>query len=74
MPNTPSLYGAGASAFCINQAATREDARDIELFMNAVGIVFQVNENQIDAVTGVSGSGPAYVFMFIEALADGGVK
>ena len=74
MPNTPSKVGAGASGFCLSQNATEDDAKSIELLLNSVGLAVQVNEGQLDAVTGVSGSGPAYVFLLIEAMADGGVK
>lgn len=74
MPNTPSKIGAGASGFCLGTKATQDDADSVKLMMESVGVACQVTEGQLDAVTGVSGSGPAYVFMFIEALADGGVK
>ena len=73
MPNTPSLVGAGASGFALADEATEADAAWIEQLLGAVGVAVRVNEYQLDAVTGVSGSGPAYVFMIIEALADGGV-
>lgn len=74
MPNTPSKVGAGASGFCLGTRATQEDADTVELLMNSVGLSYQVTEKQLDAVTGVSGSGPAYIFLMIEAMADGGVK
>lgn len=73
MPNTPSLVGAGASAYCCGQAVREADEADLRTILAAVGEVIAVPEYQMDAVTGVSGSGPAYVFLFIEALADGGV-
>ena len=73
MPNTPSLVGEGASAYCGADEVTDEDYRSIESMLSSVGVTFQVNESQMDAVTGLSGSGPAYVCMIIEALADGGV-
>ena len=73
MPNTPSLVGAGASAFCVAPNVTDEDVAWIEKLLRGVGLVVQVSEPQIDAVTGLSGSGPAYVCLVIEALADGGV-
>ena len=74
MPNTPSKVGAGASGFSLGSRATKEDADTVELLMDSVGLSYEVTEKQLDAVTGVSGSGPAYVFLMIEAMADGGVK
>ena len=74
MPNTPSLLGVGAGAFSMSDGARKEDSKTVELVMNSVGISYEVPERLMDAVTGLSGSGPAYVYMFIEALADGGCK
>ena len=73
MPNTPSLVGAGASAYCTAEGATDEDGQWIEQALSGVGVVARVAESQMDAVTGLSGSGPAYVCLVIEALPDGGV-
>ena len=73
MPNTPALVLAGASAFCTNDSAGEEDAVLARGIFSSVGVCLQVNESLLDAVTGLSGSGPAYVFAFIEALTDGGV-
>ena len=73
MPNTPSLVGAGASAFCVGSAVTEQDTKAVQAMLSSVGQVFPVSEYQLDAVTGLSGSGPAYVCLIIEALADGGV-
>ena len=73
MPNTPSLVGAGASAYCAAGAVTKTDREWIEQALSGVGTVACVNESQMDAVTGLSGSGPAYICLVIEALADGGV-
>jgi len=73
MPNTPSLIAAGAAAFCCGPQVTAADAEAVERLFTAVGLVARVPEHQMDAVTAVSGSGPAYVFLIIEALADGGV-
>jgi pyrroline-5-carboxylate reductase len=73
MPNTPALIGAGAAGICRGRHATAEDeAFALQLF-GAVGCVEVVTEAMLDAVTGVSGSGPAYVYMLIEAMAEGGV-
>jgi len=73
MPNTPALVGSSASAFAVGGTATREDAALVQSLLSAVGIAMEVKEKLLDAVTGLSGSGPAYGFMMIEALADGGV-
>jgi pyrroline-5-carboxylate reductase len=73
MPNTPALVGAGASGFALGKSATAEDGELAKKLLSAVGIAMQVKESLLDAVTGLSGSGPAYVYQFIEALSDGGV-
>ncbi len=74
MPNTPSLIGQGASAYCLGALATEEDAVMAERLLQSVGQVVRVEEKLMDAVTGVSGSGPAYVYTMIEAMSDAGVK
>ncbi|MCL5098074.1 MAG: pyrroline-5-carboxylate reductase, partial [Candidatus Omnitrophica bacterium] len=73
MPNTPALVGAAASAFALGKSATAEDGRLARQLFSSVGIAFQVKEHMLDAVTGLSGSGPAYVYLMIEAMSDGGV-
>lgn len=73
MPNTPSLVGEGASAYCVAPGVTPADIDSLEAMLGSVGYVTPIAESQFDAVTGLSGSGPAYVFIIIEALADGGV-
>lgn len=73
MPNTPSLIGAGAAAISAGSAAGEEDLAWAEAVLGAVGVVVRVPERQLDAVTGLSGSGPAYVFLVAEALAEAGV-
>jgi pyrroline-5-carboxylate reductase len=74
MPNTPVQVGAGAVAFSRGSRATSDHAALVEQLFNAGGICLEVTEPQLDAVTGLSGSGPAYVCLIIEALADGGVR
>lgn len=73
MPNTPCLVGHGASAFALGENATGDDSRIVERMLSTVGIAVAVPEKLLDAVTGLSGSGPAYVYQIIEALSDGGV-
>jgi pyrroline-5-carboxylate reductase len=73
MPNTPALAGESASAFAPGKLATKEDTQTALKLLSSVGYACQVKESLLDAVTGLSGSGPAYVCVMIEALADGGV-
>jgi pyrroline-5-carboxylate reductase len=73
MPNTPALVGLGASAVAAGSSATEDDLAWAESILGAVGIVERVEERLLDAVTGLSGSGPAYVFVVAEALIDAGV-
>lgn len=73
MPNTPATVGAGMSAIALGQYATSEHRDQAKTIFEAVGAVVEVPESQMDAVTGLSGSGPAYVALMVEALADGGV-
>ena len=73
MPNTPAQVLAGASAMCPGSRTERADLALVRELFEAVGIVQAVEEKHMDAVTGLSGSGPAYVMLFIEALADGAV-
>jgi len=73
MPNTPALVGTGAAAFSRGSKATVKDAALAAKLLGAVGTADEVPERLLDAVTGLSGSGPAYVYTVIEAMADGGV-
>ena len=73
MPNTPALVGEGASGFARGRRATAIDAKLTAQVLGAVGLAVEVPEQLINAVTGLSGSGPAYGFQIIEALSDGGV-
>jgi pyrroline-5-carboxylate reductase len=74
MPNTPCLVGQSASGYCLGPYATSADGESVRQMLAAVGRAFEVDEKLLDAVTGLSGSGPAFVYVFIEALADGGVR
>jgi pyrroline-5-carboxylate reductase len=73
MPNTPSLVGAGATAICGNAQTDASDRSDASSLFESVGFAWEADaENLLDAVTGLSGSGPGYVFLFLEALIDAG--
>ena len=74
MPNTPALVGAAATAVSPGRNATADDLAVAKAVFDAVGITVVLEESQLDAVTGLSGSGPAYIFLILEALADAGVK
>ncbi len=74
MPNTPLLVGKGMSAIACGTTVLEDDRKFVFGLFGAVGQVIEVEEKLMDAVTALSGGGPAYVFTFIEALADGGVK
>lgn len=73
MPNTPCLIGAGASALAAGNQVDESDIEMIKRFLDCVGIVVEIAEDLMDSVTGLSGSGPAYVFTLIESMIDGAV-
>jgi pyrroline-5-carboxylate reductase len=74
MPNTPALVDAAATAIARGEHASESDLEDAKRIFDAIGITVVLDESQLDAVTGLSGSGPAYVFLILEALSDAGVK
>lgn len=74
MPSTPCLVSEGAIGFCLSQSASKDDAKLVRTFFESVGMTFEIPEYQMDALTGLSGSGPAFVYIIIEALSDAGVK
>lgn len=74
MPNTPALVGEGMTALCANARVTEAERKEVGSLCGAFGKVLEVQERLFDAVTAVSGSSPAYVFMFIEAMADAAVS
>ncbi|KAK9125098.1 hypothetical protein Scep_013944 [Stephania cephalantha] len=73
MPNTPAAVGQAASVMSLGETATEEDGDLIASLFGAIGKTWRADEKLFDAVTGLSGSGPAYIYLAIEALADGGV-
>jgi len=73
MPNTPALVSKGLIAFAVSPQVSGEKAAKLETMLKGAGAVDRISENYLNAVTGLSGSGPAFVYLFIEALADGGV-
>jgi pyrroline-5-carboxylate reductase len=74
MPNTPCLIGASAAGYSPGEGVSDDDLALVDRLFNAVGKAFRLPESQLDAVTGLSGSGPAFVYLMIEALSDGGVR
>jgi pyrroline-5-carboxylate reductase len=74
MPNTPCLVGLGATALCRGSHATHDQLQVVQALFAAVGEALEVEEKHMDAVTALSGSGPAYVYLMIEAMSDAGVK
>jgi pyrroline-5-carboxylate reductase len=74
MPNTPCLVDAGATAIAAGEHASEKDLADAEALFKSVGQAVVLPESALDAVTGLSGSGPVYIYMVIEAMIDGGVK
>jgi pyrroline-5-carboxylate reductase len=74
MPNTAAMVGRSATALAMDSDVTRTDITTAERLFSAVGEIFNISEGQLDAVTGLSGSGPAFVYLVMEALSDGGVS
>ncbi|XP_043698702.1 pyrroline-5-carboxylate reductase-like [Telopea speciosissima] len=73
MPNTPAAVGEAASVMSLGETATKEDGELVATMFGAIGKIWTANEKLFDAITGLSGSGPAYIFLAIDAMADGGV-
>jgi pyrroline-5-carboxylate reductase len=73
MPNTPLFVGEGCSTYSLNSLCSSRDKETIEYIFNSVGISFEISESQMNAATGLSGSGPAFVYTIIEAFAEAGV-
>ncbi len=74
MPNTPAMAGEGVMAACRNSRVTQAQWEEIMRMLSCLGLAEEVREDQMDAVTGLSGSSPAFAFLFLEALADAGVR
>lgn len=74
MPNTPMQVGEGCTVYAAGSYIVQQDLEKVHLMLNSLGIAHQVPESMINAVSGVSGCGPAFVYTIIEALADGAVK
>jgi pyrroline-5-carboxylate reductase len=74
MPNTPCLIGVGAAGFCCSASVRAEEKELVRKLLSSIGLAFEVGEHLLDAVTGLSGSGPAFIYQVIEALSDGGVR
>lgn len=74
MPNTPAIVNQGCSVFVRGTNATQNDADTTQTLLKSIGTSEEITEDMMDAVTALSGSGPAYVFVMIEALADGAVN
>lgn len=73
MPNTPATIGQGVSVYACNREVNDQDRKNVERIFNAVGLVRELNEASLDAVTALSGSGPAYVFELIQGLTEAGI-
>ena len=73
MPNTAAMVGKSATALASGASATKADLEIATAILEAVGTVYPVTEDQLDAVTGLSGSGPAFIYLVIEALTEGGI-
>ncbi|OON97982.1 MAG: pyrroline-5-carboxylate reductase [Epulopiscium sp. Nele67-Bin005] len=74
MPNTPALVGKGVTAYCANDLVENEEIEELKSYFNCFGKVYCVCESNMEAVVAISGSSPAYLYMFIEAMGDAGVK
>ncbi len=74
MPNTPAMVGAGITAIAKGKFAAQKDVDIAEKLFGAVGKTVVVDEKNMDAITGLSGSGPAFIYIILESLAEGGVK
>merc|ERR1719500_1596956 len=74
MPNTAVRVGEGACVYCLGEGTEQAQGELVKDLFSSLGLCSQVDENQLDAVTGVSGSGPAYMYLILEAMADEGVR